>query len=145
MDDLPDRLADKDTFLTTQLGSTAHQLAAAAFSRAGARGYHYRVLAALDEHGPLSQADLGRAVHMDRSDVVGAVAELEELGQVGRSADPTDGRRRIVTVTATGRRQLQRLERELTTAQDEFLAPLTDADRRRLHELLTRLYRHHSG
>lgn len=145
MDALPDRLADKDTFLVTQLATTARQLSTDAFARAGARGYHYRVLAALDEHGPLSQADLGRLVHMDRSDVVGAATELAELGQVQRAADPTDGRRRTLTITTAGRRQLKRLDRELATSQADFLAPLDEAERRRLHALLSRLYRHHAG
>lgn len=144
MDDLPDRLAEKDTFLVTQLATTARQLSSGAFVRAGARGYHYRVLSALDEHGPLSQADLGRLVHMDRSDVVGAATDLAELGQVERAADPTDGRRRMLSITTAGRRQLKRLDRELARAQADFLDPLDEAERRRLHGLLTRLYRHHS-
>src|SRR5439155_6753872 len=38
----------------------AHRLLTAAFASAGSRGYHYRLLAALREYGPASQARLGR-------------------------------------------------------------------------------------
>ncbi|WP_435792456.1 hypothetical protein [Amycolatopsis tolypomycina] len=34
---------------------------------AGARGYHYRILATLHEFGPSSQAGLGRRGRVDRS------------------------------------------------------------------------------
>jgi hypothetical protein len=36
---------------------------------------YYRLLAALEERGPIGQADLGRSTSVDRSDVVTARAE----------------------------------------------------------------------
>ena len=145
MDRLPNRLAGAPTFLTTQLATHAHRLASEAFETAGARGYHYRALATLAEHGPLSQADLGRSVNMDRSDVVAAMSELEALGQVERHPDPDDGRRRMVRITTAGRRQLGRLDRALSVAQEGFLAPLATGDRARLTSLMATLLAHHAG
>jgi DNA-binding MarR family transcriptional regulator len=139
----PGRLRAKATYLTTQVAAHAHRLAGDAFARAGARGYHYRLLAALDEHGPQSQAELGRGVQVDRSDVVAAVNELEALGHVERRADPTDARRKIVHLTAAGRRQLRRLDRELAAAQERFLAPLDEAERTAYQATLTTLLDHH--
>lgn len=145
VDDLPERLASKPTFLMNQLATHAHRIASDGFDRAGARAYHYRVLSALAEFGPLSQADLGRMVNMDRSDVAIAVDELAGAGRVERRSDPADRRRRIVHITAAGRRHLARLDRELSAAQDEFLAPLDARARRAFHAALTTLLAHHTA
>jgi MarR family len=50
----------------------------------------YRLLAALEEFGPSSQADLGRRTSIDRSDVVAALNELADRGLVRRAPDPED-------------------------------------------------------
>lgn len=143
MEPAPDRLVALPTFLTTQVATTAHRLVGEAFAACGARGYHFRILAALDEAGPLSQAELGRRVSVDRSDVVAAVRELEAAGHISRAPDPADRRRNVITITAAGRRQLARLDAELAAAQDAFLEPLSDRDRATYRRLLLRLYRHH--
>lgn len=139
----PRRLNSKPTYLTTQLATYARRLVTEAFANADARGYHYRLLAALDEFGPESQAELGRGVSMDRSDVVAAVNELEALGQVERRLDRADGRRKIIHLTPVGRRQLRRLDRELARAQELFMAPLADDDRATYRAMLTTLLEHH--
>jgi DNA-binding MarR family transcriptional regulator len=141
----PERLTSKPTYLTTQLAVHARRFVTEAFTRADARGYHYRLLAALEASGPQSQADLGRGVNVDRSDVVAAVNQLAALGQVERRADPADARRWIVHLTAAGRRQLRRLDRELARAQEQFLQPLDEDERAQLHRLLTRLLAHHES
>lgn len=143
MENTPDRLAEKPSWLLTQLSVHAHRLATEAFAEAGARGYHYRVLAALDEFGTASQAELGRRCNMDRSDVVATVTELERQGYVDRAQDPRDRRRNTVTLTEPGRTQLGRLDKTLDRAQDELLGPLPEADRRTLTRLLGTLLAHH--
>ncbi|UDY34151.1 MarR family winged helix-turn-helix transcriptional regulator [Dermatobacter hominis] len=135
--DVPDRLASKPTFLVTQAATVAHRLASEAFERAGARGYEYRVLVVLDDVGACSQADLGRSARMDRSDVTTTLDALEAEGRVRREPDPADARRKVATITASGRRRLGVIESELGRAQDRFTASLTAKDRQRLVELLT--------
>lgn len=145
MTEFPERLATKATFLTTQAANHARRLSGKAFERAGARGYHYRILAALSEHGPMSQADLGRSIHMDRSDIVSAVNELAELGQIERRRDDADARRRQVSITDAGGAQLRRLDHELAVAQSDYLAPLTAAESDALRSLLAKLLTHHGS
>lgn len=145
MADAPARLTAKPSWLLTQLAVHAHRLAAEGFSSAGARGYHYRVLATLDEFGATSQAELGRRSKMDRSDVVAAINELAEQGFVERAPDPADRRRNIVTLTPAGGEQLRRLDAALEAAQDELTAPLSAADRETLTRLLGELLAHHQG
>ncbi|MFD8494557.1 MarR family winged helix-turn-helix transcriptional regulator [Amycolatopsis sp. NPDC059657] len=143
MEDTPARLAAKPSWLLTQLAVHAHRLASEGFAEAGARGYHYRVLVALHEFGVASQAELGRRVSMDRSDVVAAINELAERGFVERTPDPDDRRRNMVSLTKAGDRQLRRLEQALDKVQDVLLEPLPADDRQTLTRLLTRLLTHH--
>src|SRR5690606_8448410 len=72
VDPIPERLAAKPSWLITQLAMHARRLVFDGFAATGARGYHYRILAALHEFGPASQAQLGRWCRIDRSDVVAA-------------------------------------------------------------------------
>jgi DNA-binding MarR family transcriptional regulator len=143
VEETPARLSAKPSWLLTQLAVHAHRLASDGFGEAGARGYHYRILAALAEFGVASQAELGRRCNMDRSDVVAAINELAEQGFVERAPDPDDRRRNMVTLTRAGDRQLRRLDRALEKVQDDLLGPLLAEDRQTLTRLLTRLLAHH--
>jgi MarR family transcriptional regulator, lower aerobic nicotinate degradation pathway regulator len=143
VDETPAHLTAKPSWLLTQVAVHAHRLASDGFGEVGARGYHYRILAALDEFGVASQAELGRRCSMDRSDVVAAINELAEQGHVERTPDPDDRRRNRVTLTTAGHRQLRRMDRALDRVQDDLLGPLSTEDRQTLTSLLTRLLTHH--
>lgn len=137
----PDRVAERPTWLISRAFARSSSLLAAGFESGGdgLRSYHYRLLAALEQWGPAIQADLGRDTGIDRSDVTAALGELEARGLVARQADPAHGRRKIVTLTAAGRRTLLRLDRVIDEVQEAVLAPLTAAQRRQLVGLLARL------
>lgn len=141
----PRRLRATPSWLLTQTAAHAARLVGEGFAAHGARGYHYRLLAALDEHGPASQADLGRRCGIDRSDVVAVLNDLADRDLVRRAPDPADRRRNVVTVTDAGRRELRRMADTLDRVQDTLLAPLTTADRAELTRLLTALLDHHAG
>ncbi|MEH0939025.1 MarR family winged helix-turn-helix transcriptional regulator [Micromonospora psammae] len=140
----PTRLRATPSWLLTQTAAHAARLVTEGLGRIDARGYHYRLLAALEEYGPASQAELGRRCGIDRSDVVAALNELAARDLVRRSPDPTDRRRNIVTMTAAGERELHRIAHTLTRIQDDLLAPLTPTERDQLSRLLTRVLHHHS-
>ena len=141
----PARLTAKPTWLISQTAAHAHRLLAATFTAAGTRGYHYRLLAALQEFGPASQASLGRRSGIDRSDVVAALNELGRRGLVERTPDPADHRRNIVTITPAGAACLDQLENLVAGVQDELLAPLSPEDRDQLIRLLSRVLAHHAS
>ena len=132
------------SWLLTQTAAHAHRLVGEGFASAGARGYHYRLLATLEEHGPASQAALGRRSGIHLSDMVAAVNELADQNLVERTPDPTDRRRNIISLTTAGKRRLRRLERQLSKIQDELLAPLSAEERRQLTALLSTLLAHHT-
>jgi len=139
----PERLRSLPSWLLAQVSLTAAHLVSGRLAPLADHRYHFSMLAALEELGPLSQAELGRRCGLDRSDVAAAVADLEGRRLVDRAPDPADRRRNIVQLTATGRRHLADLDAALGAAQDDLLAPLSPAERRQLTELLSRVAGHH--
>jgi DNA-binding MarR family transcriptional regulator len=105
----------------------------------GLRSSHYRLLAALEESGPIGQADLGRATGLDRSDVTVMLEELERIRLVERTINPENRRRKLVTITSAGRTHLQTFDRLIDEIQEQFVAPLTQAECRQLTRLLHKL------
>jgi DNA-binding MarR family transcriptional regulator len=140
----PERVRTKPSWLLNQAALPANRLVAEGLTSLDARRNHYVLLAALDEGGPASQADLSRRTTIDRSDMVAAVNELVDRGLAERTTDPTDRRRNVVTLTTAGRRQLRKLESVLAEAQDHLLAPLSRDERRQLVALLSRVVDHHA-
>jgi DNA-binding MarR family transcriptional regulator len=132
------------SWLLTQTANHAHRLVTDGFSAVHARGYHYRLLATLEEFGPASQAALGRRSGIHLSDMVAAINELADHKLVERAPDPSDRRRNVISLTARGKRQLRQLEKRLAQTQDELLAPLSPKERQRLTQLLSRLLDHHN-
>src|SRR3954464_1505799 len=137
----PARVKDRPTWLISRAFARSSGILAAVFESygGGLRSYHYRLLAALDEWGPASQADLGRGTGIDRSDVPAVLAELESRRLVERSPDPEHRRRKIVTITEAGVEQLHELDTVVDGVQEQVLKPLTVAQRRQFIALMTRL------
>ncbi|WIE57430.1 MarR family transcriptional regulator [Curtobacterium sp. MCLR17_031] len=99
----------------------------------------FAVLAVLDENGALSQAEIGRALGLDRNNVNGIVVRLEGDEAVTREPDPTDRRRNVVTITAAGRVRLAEIQVLADAVQDELLAALSTKERKDLIHLLDRV------
>ncbi|MCA9553914.1 MAG: MarR family transcriptional regulator [Myxococcales bacterium] len=133
------RLADRPTWLLGRAYARSRTLLNEGFGQEGLSGYHFRVLAALDEHGSLSQADLGRHAKLDRSDVVATVNDLVEARLVRRDADAADRRRNIIAITASGASALERLGQRLDEVQDRLLEALSPRERVTLVRLLRKL------
>lgn len=117
----------------------ADRLVAAGLAAAGARKWHYAVLAALDEFGPASQALLSRRSRIYRSDLVAVLNELSDQGHIERITDTRDQRRNVITLTARGSKHLQRLDLLVTQVQDDLLAALLPDERVQLNALLARV------
>ncbi|GLY15144.1 MarR family winged helix-turn-helix transcriptional regulator [Kineosporia rhizophila] len=143
MEEIPARLSGKPSWLISQLAVHVGRMAFRGFAETGARGYHYRILASLQEFGPASQAQLGRWGRMDRSDVVAAVTQLAEQGFVERQPDPEHGRRNRVLLTEAGAAQLERMDVVLDRMQEELLAPLPAPQRQEFVRMLGVLLAEH--
>jgi DNA-binding MarR family transcriptional regulator len=66
----------------------------------------HAVLKRLEKGGSATTADLARAELITPQAMGGLVATLEEAGYVARRDDADDARRRVVTLTAAGRKVL---------------------------------------
>jgi DNA-binding MarR family transcriptional regulator len=144
-DTAPSRLRSLPSWLLKQAARPAQRLGAEALRSVDAQRSHVSVLAALDEFGPASQADLGRRCAIDRSDMVALINDLSGRGLVRREPDPADRRRNVITITGDGRDRLGALQVVLTDVQDRLLAPLSSDERRQLVRLLTQIVDHHAA
>ena len=132
----PRRLTKLPSWLAGQAAQRAARLVGEALGEEGFRRHHFAVMTALAEDGAASQAELGRRVWLDRSDLHAVLNELERDGLVARKQDASDRRRNLVELTPAGVTTLKRLDARVDAAQEEFLAPLTAQERRELMRLL---------
>jgi DNA-binding MarR family transcriptional regulator len=91
---------------------------------------------------PVSQRELATLMGIDPSDLVGVVDILEAAGFVSRERDPADRRRRLLAVTADGRKAVRRLHDLMAEVDDEVMRPLDDDQRQQLHTLLAEIVAH---
>jgi DNA-binding MarR family transcriptional regulator len=106
------------------------------------RNHEFAVLHHLHQAGPLSQQELGSALRINPSNLVGLLDALEGDGLVVRPRDPADRRRHLVELTAEGQRRLAKAKRAVEAAEQDLLAPLTEVERVRLIGVLERLASH---
>jgi DNA-binding MarR family transcriptional regulator len=133
------RVDGRPTWLLGRANARSQALLADAFAGAGMRGYHFRLLAALEEHGPASQAELSRTTGIDTSDVVAAVNHLASIGLVRRERDGNDRRRNAISITENGLKEVARVSGVVDRVQDVVLQPLSDGERKTLLRLLAKL------
>ncbi len=140
---LPEELIASSTFLLKRLGFMAKERGMQAYENEGLRPYHHAILIALDEGSHETQGAIADALGYDRGQLVGLLDELEERGLVERRRDPNDRRRHLVQMTPEGKLTLRRLRALARELEDDFLEPLSDAERAKLHALLLKLAAKH--
>jgi DNA-binding MarR family transcriptional regulator len=100
------------------------------------------VLGRLDRDGPCSIGDLATAERVRPQSMTQTIADLESCGLIERRADPSDGRRALVELTARGRQTLteDRRHREGWLAR-AIAEDLTEHEQRLLADALPLLER----
>ena len=109
------------------------------------RTHEFAVLHHLHQAGPLSQQELGSALRINPSNLVGMLDALEADGLVVRPRDPADRRRHLVELTPKGQRRLSQAKRAVEAAEQDLLAPLSRIERENFHRILERLASHACG
>lgn len=135
----PHRLSGTVVWLLGRAAQRGHVLARDRLTAAGIGKWHYAVLAALAEFGAQSQADVGRRLGLDRSDMVAVLNDLQADDYVTREADPADRRRNIVTISDAGHAALAGFDRLVAEADGLLMAGLSADDQARLKALLERI------
>lgn len=102
------------------------------------RPRHLVALQLLEKRGPMPQHDLGAALSLDPSNVVGLLNELEGRGLITRRRSPADRRRHIVSLSPGGEDELARTYSQLGMVEDQLFSALSSEERVTLHELLVR-------
>ncbi|MCW3066157.1 MAG: transcriptional regulator, MarR family [Solirubrobacterales bacterium] len=92
----------------------------------------------LRDHEGVPQQTLCGVMHMDASNLVLLLNDLERLGFVSRQRDPEDRRRHLVELTPPGRRAIAHAEHGLESVEDDVLGALSDKERETFHRLLTK-------
>lgn len=126
-------------FLLVRLGLGYKAKVIAGAEEAGFELYDYSVLALLAEGVRETQSTIAAALDVDPSRMVALLDSLERRGLVERQRDPHDRRRHVVSITAAGKRELTRARALVRRFEDDYLAPLDDAQRATLYELLAAL------
>ena len=99
----------------------------------------FAALAKLLEVGPCSQNHLGRLIYLDASTIKGIVDRLQLRGLVATCDDPSDRRRRAVTLTDKGRRTTEAATSVAAKITRKTLAPLTAEEQKAALKLLRKL------
>lgn len=81
-----------------------------------------RLLALVEEHGPIRVGDLAHADHTSQPAVTRQVGRLTSLGWIERLTDPGDARATPVVITDAGREALAGARRARGAAVDRLLA-----------------------
>jgi DNA-binding MarR family transcriptional regulator len=139
-DAAPPSLLGLSTYLLSLTGKAARGRLADRLAERGLRLWHMAVLASLADFGPHVQRALANRLSLDPSDVAKVVDELAVAGHVDRVRDAADRRRVAVSLTPAGRAVLAELDAEARRVQDELLAPLSQAERTELQEMLRKVY-----
>jgi DNA-binding MarR family transcriptional regulator len=100
------------------------------------------VLGRIIDEGPTTAAALAASEHVTQQAIAQSLATLKQRGLVQKQADPSDGRKSLVTATAAGRE----LRESLTVSREEWLTRAIDAavkpgERPRLTEAIELLER----
>jgi DNA-binding MarR family transcriptional regulator len=133
----------RSSALLDHLARLTRARAESALDRHGLRPRHLVALTLLRDHGGFSQQDLGAALQMDKTNVVGLLNDLENDGLTARRRSPQDRRRHMVEITAAGIAKLSEAEEALAAVEDDILGGLSENERETLYQLLQRATREH--
>jgi DNA-binding MarR family transcriptional regulator len=104
-------------------------------------GWH-DVLATLRRSGPayrMRPTDLTDATMLTSSGTTKRLDRLEQAGLIARAPDPQDRRGTLITLTAAGRRLIDKVTVAHLENERNILRALSKSDRRRLADLLRKL------
>src|SRR5262249_306196 len=111
----------------------------------GIRPRHMAALIELRDSGELTQQALCAQLHLDPTNVVAVLTELEKRGYAKRRRGPVDRRRHIVDVSKRGLAVIDKVSEVMDGVEEELLADLDDSERRRFEGLLTAIWERSGG
>ena len=134
-----------EDFLPYRLAVLAHktsrELSGVYGKRFGLSIPEWRILANLGRFGPLYAGELAERSSMDKPKVTRALQRLEAASIVQRAIDAEDRRQVRLALTRRGRAMFREIATLALDWERQLLSPLSEAERRTLDRILTKLMR----
>jgi DNA-binding MarR family transcriptional regulator len=127
------------TLLMIKLGRITMHRFTEALEPYGIRPRHVAALIELRDSGELTQQSLCGQLHLDPTNLVAILNDLEERGYAKRRRDPEDRRRHLVEVTNQGLAVIEKVSEVMDGVEDDLLAGLDPVEREQLEGALTTL------
>ncbi len=133
------------TLLMIKLGRITMHRFTAALEPFGIRPRHVAALIELRDTGELTQQALCGQLHLDPTNLVAVLNELEQRGFATRRRDPADRRRHLVVISKKGIAVLEKVSEVMDGVENDMLADLDPPEREELEGLLTALWERSGG
>jgi DNA-binding MarR family transcriptional regulator len=133
------------TLLMIKLGRITTHRFSEALESFGIRPRHVAALIELRDRGELTQQALCGQLHLDPTNLVAILNELEQRGYATRRRDPTDRRRHIVEVSKKGLAVIEKVSEVMDGVEDELLDGFSTDERKQLAGLLASVWEHSGG
>ena len=133
------------TLLMIKLGRITMHRFTEALEPFGIRPRHVAALIELRDHGELTQQSLCGQLHLDPTNLVAILNELEQRGYATRRRDPEDRRRHLVEVSKKGIAVIEKVSEVMDAVEDDLLDGLEPAEREELEGLLTSIWERSGG
>src|SRR4051812_46122977 len=111
----------------------------------GIRPRHVAALIELRDNGELTQQSLCGQLHLDPTNVVAILNELEGRGYATRRRDPEDRRRHLVEVSKKGLAVIEKVSHVMDEVEADLLDGLEPAEREHFAGLLTSIWERSGG
>ena len=131
--------------LMIKLGRITMHRFAQALEPFGVRPRHVAALIELRDRGELTQQALCGQLHLDPTNLVTILNELEQRGYARRRRDPEDRRRHIVEVSRKGLAVIDKVSEVMDGVEEDLLEGLEPAERRELEGILTSIWERSGG
>src|SRR6476660_7227902 len=128
------------TLLMIKLGRITTHRFTEALDPFGIRPRHVAALIELRDRGELTQQSLCGQLHLDPTNLVALLNELEQRGYATRRRDPQDRRRHLVEVSKRGIAVIEKVSAVMDGVEDELLNGFEPAQREQLEGLLTSMW-----
>jgi DNA-binding MarR family transcriptional regulator len=133
------------TLLMIKLGRITMHRYTEALEPFGIRPRHVAALIELRDRGELPQQSLCGQLHLDPTNLVAILNELEERGLAARRRDPEDRRRHLVEVSDEGIAVIDKVSQVMDEVEADLLDGLEPAEREQLEGLLTSIWERSGG
>jgi DNA-binding MarR family transcriptional regulator len=111
----------------------------------GIRPRHVAALIELRDRGEVTQQSLCGQLHLDPTNLVAILNDLEERGYATRRRDPDDRRRHLVEVSKQGIAVIEKVSKVMDGVEDDLLDGLEPAERKELEGLLASMWDRSGG